>query len=126
MTDRQLEFLERCCELADGTAVGAGAFAPGPALWVGKREVAHFDREHTLDVRLTKSVIRRRREELKGADRVSLRNGQSDWLEITVEAPEDLEWATGIVLDAVAANLPTATPGTPPTGTALERRRRFH
>ncbi len=107
-------------------AVGEGAFAPGPALWVGKREVAHFDSERTLDVRLTKSVIRRRREELKGEDRVSLRRGTSDWLEITIESDEDLGWATGVVLDAVAANLPTATPGLPPTGADLARRRRFH
>lgn len=126
MTDRQLDFLERCCELADGVAVGEGAFAPGPALWVGTREVAHFDSERTLDVRLTKSAIRRRREELKGEDRVSLRRGASDWLEITIESAEDLVWAMRLVLDAVAANLPTATPGTPATGASLERRRRFH
>ncbi|MGI8794679.1 MAG: hypothetical protein ACR2H3_16150 [Acidimicrobiales bacterium] len=34
------EFLERCCDETDGAAIGDGAFGPGPALWVGKREVA--------------------------------------------------------------------------------------
>ena len=126
MTDRQLEFLEGCCELADGVAVGEGAFASGPALWVGERGVAHFDSEHVLDVRLTKSVIRGRREELKGDYRVSLRRATSDWLEIRIESAEDLVWAAGVVLDAVAANLPTAPPGLPPTGADLQRRRRLH
>ena len=126
MTDRQLEFLERCREFADVATIGDGAFGGGPALWVGSREVAHFDTERTVDVRLTKPVIRRRREELKGEHRVSLRRGASDWLEITIASDEDIGWATGVVLDAIAANLPTAPSGTPPTGADLERRRRFH
>jgi hypothetical protein len=58
-------FLHRCCGDTDGVAVGEGAFGPGPALWVGKREVAHFDDERTLDIRLTKDEIRRRRAELR-------------------------------------------------------------
>jgi hypothetical protein len=126
VTDRQLEFLEGCCALSDGAAVGEGAFAPGPALWVGTREVAHFDSDSTLDVRLTKSVIRDRREEFKRDDRVSLRRNTSDWLELTIDSDADLAWARDVVLDAVAANLPTVKPGLPPTGPDLERRRRFH
>ena len=126
MTDWQFEFLEGCSTEADGVALGEGAFADGPALWVGKREVAHFDHQVTLDVRLTRAVIRSRRAELQSDDRVSLRGGSSDWLEIKVEPDDDFAWATGIVRDAVAANLPTAPPGLPPTGAELERRRRFH
>jgi len=45
----------------DGTVVGEGAFSPGLALWVGKREIAHLDGEQTLDVRLTRTVIASRR-----------------------------------------------------------------
>lgn len=126
MTDWQVQFLEGCSERADGVAVGEGAFAPGPALWVGTREVAHFDDQRALDVRLTKEVIRSRRAELRGDDRVTLRRGSSDWVEITVESDDDIAWATELVLVAVAANRPTATPGPPPTGAELERRRRFH
>jgi hypothetical protein len=126
VTDAQREFLESCCELADGVAVGEGAFAPGPALWVGTREVAHFDDERTLDVRLTKPEIRRRRTELEGDARVSLRRNTSDWLEITMQSDEDLGWATGMVLAAIASNRSTARPGLPPTGAELDRRRRFH
>lgn len=126
MTDRRLLFLEGCCDLAVGVGVGEGAFGPGPALWVGQRDVAHFDDASTLDVRLTKAVIRSRRDELSSEDRVTLRGAGSDWLEIRIGSDDDLGWARALVLDAVAANLPTAKPGLPPTGPELARRRRFH
>ncbi len=124
--DWQTEFLESCCDLAEGTAMGAGAFAPGPALWVGRREIAHFDDERTLDVRLTKAVIRQRRDEFESDERIALRRNASDWLEVSIGSADDAEWARRVVRDAVEANLPTAAAGLPPTGTELERRRRFH
>lgn len=109
-----------------GTAVGEGAFSPGPALWVGTREVAHFDADGSLDVRLTKGVIRRRRAELDADERITLRGAGSDWIEVRVGSDADAQRARELVRDAVAANLPTAAPGAPPTGAALARRRRFH
>lgn len=125
MSAWQLEFLEDCAE-AGRAFVGEGAFAPGPAIWVGKREIAHFDNERTLDVRLTKEAIRARRAALRSDDRVSLRSGSADWLEIHIRCDTDAEWACSIIRDAIAANLPSAPPGVPPTGTELDRRRRFH
>ena len=124
--DWQTRFLGSCCDLTNGTALGEGAFTPGLALWVGRREIAHFDDERTLDVRLTKAVIRSRRDELAAHERVSLRRGGSDWLEINVGDESDSDWARQVVIDAVAANLPTAATGLPPTGAELEQRRRFH
>ncbi len=110
----------------DGVVIAEGAFSPGPALWVGKREIAHLDGEQTLDVRLTKSVIAGRRSELRGDNRVLLRPGTSDWLEVKIESPQDVEFAISLVKEAVAANRKTALPGSPPTGADLQRRRRFH
>jgi hypothetical protein len=125
MVDSQREFMRRCADVA-GTAVGEGAFAPGLALWVGTREVAHFDGPDVLDVRLTKAVIRERRSELTNDDRIELRLGTSDWLRVRVKTRSDREHALALVRDAVASNLPTAAPGPPPEGEALARRRRFH
>jgi hypothetical protein len=121
----QTELIGQCGTLP-GVAVGEGAFASGPALWVGKREVAHFDADHTLDVRLTREVIRARRSELKADGRITLRTSGSDWLEIRLETESDIEFALSLVGEAAAANLPTAKPGLAPTGAELERRRRFH
>lgn len=110
----------------DGAVIGEGAFSPGPALWVGKREVAHLDGDQTLDVRLTKNVIASRRPALRSDDRVVLRSGSSDWLEVRIETPLDVEFAVSLVKDAIAVNRKTAPPGSPPTGAELQRRRRFH
>src|SRR5271154_7267754 len=108
----QDELMERLGRL-DGAVVSEGAFSPGPALWVGKREIAHFDGDQTLDVRLTKSVIAGRRSALRADDRVVLRPGTSDWLEVSIESPEDAEFAISLVVDAVAADRKTAPPGSP-------------
>lgn len=125
MDDWQIELLESCADV-DGAAVGEGAFASGPALWVGKSEVAHFDGERTLDVRLTREVIRRRRDELKQDPRVQLRKGTSDWVAAAVATDADIRWARALIRDAVAANRPSAPPGPPPGDRELEQRRRFH
>jgi hypothetical protein len=125
VADRHLDFMNRCADVA-GAALGDGAFSPGPAIWVGQREVAHFDGPDHLDVRLTRGVIRARRPELRGDDRVEFRPGTSDWVRIRAASQSELDRALEFVRDAVAANLPTADPGPPPSGAELERRRRFH
>ena len=120
----QEELIERLVAL--GATISEGAFAPVPAVWVGRREVAHFDARRLLDIRLTRTVIRQRRAELGSDDRVIFRAGTSDWLEIRLSGPDDLEFALDLVRAAIAANTPSAPRGAPPTGAELERRRRFH
>jgi hypothetical protein len=123
--DWQVGFLALCAD-APGAALGESAFGSGPAIWVGKREVAHFDGERTIDIRLTKAVIRSRRPQLKSDERVTLRPSTSDWIEVEVRSDADAEWASALIRDAIEANLPTAPPGLPPEGADLERRGRFH
>jgi hypothetical protein len=124
VADEQLRFLERCAAL-DGAALGEGAFADGPAVWVGTREVAHFH-EAELEVRLTKRVIRERRAEFTADERITLRRNVSDWLTVRVASAADRECASSLVEAAVEANRASAPPGLPPTGAHLARRRRFH
>jgi hypothetical protein len=125
VNDFQAGFLERCAKL-ENAEIGEGAFRPGAAVWLGKREIVHFDGERTLDVRLTKEAIRARRAEFKADTRIRLRPGSSDWLEIHLGNESDVGFALTLVRDAIVANLPTAPLGPPPTGAELERRRRFH
>lgn len=103
MTGWQVPFIDRCAQL-DHAVIRKGAFSPGPAVWVGKREVAHFDDECTLDVRLTRSVIRARRAELAADGRVHLRPG-SDWLEVRMTGELDSDFAIALIGDAITANL---------------------
>ncbi len=119
------ELFKRLREIP-GAVVGEGAFAPGEAIWVGRREVAHVDADGTLDVRLTKAVIRARRDELRRDPRLRFRAGQSDWIEVDFANQGDIDFAVDLVEDAIAANAPTAPAGAPPTGAELEGRRRFH
>ncbi len=111
-------FLDRCAQL-DGAVIGEGAFGPGLALWVGKREVADFADEDTLDIRLTKSQIHARRPELMADYWVRLRRGSSDWLEVQVRGESDVDFALSLVHDAITANLQTAPQGLPLTDADL-------
>jgi hypothetical protein len=125
VSDWRQTFLDRCSKL-DGVLIGEGNFGPGPGLWVGKREVGHFDDEQTLDIRLTKPQIRARRSELESDDRVGLRRGSSDWLEVQVREESDVDFALSLVHDAITANLQTAPLGFAPTRADLARGRRLH
>ena len=126
VTEGNRDFMKRCADCIAGAALGEGAFSPGPAIWVGQREVAHFDGPGEVDVRLTRQVIRERRAELRSDERVELRRGTSDWIRVRVCLNADVDHAFAFVRDAVAANLATAKSGLPPSGTELARRRRFH
>jgi hypothetical protein len=79
-----------------------------------------------VEVRLTRAVIRERRDDLRRDDCIQLRRGTSDWIEVDVGTDDGVATATDLVRQAVAANRPTAPPGLPPTGADLARRRRFH
>lgn len=117
--------------LADvgGLVPGESSFGPGDAYWVGGTEVAHFDADDVLDVRLTRAVIRDRRAELRADPRVVLRRSSSaDWVEVSVRSQDDVELAVALVEAAVAAHLPPdgVLPEPPPARAALARRRRLH
>jgi hypothetical protein len=68
---------------------------------VDGREVAHLDADGTLDVRLTRAVIRTR-PELRGSRR-------RDWVSVD---PADETYAMELFRQAVEAHLPRGYPGT--------------
>jgi Family of unknown function (DUF5519) len=63
METMQRAFMDRYASIP-GAVVSDGAFSPGPAVWAGHGEVAHFDADGSLDVRLAKGLIRQRTVEL--------------------------------------------------------------
>ena len=126
MGDWQVRFLVSCLDVVDDVTIAEGAFSAGPALWVGSREIAHFDQDTTLDLRLTKASIRSRRQALENDPRVTLRKHQSDWIALSIEPDSDVKLAHTMVAAAVEANRATAPSGPPPDGAELARRRRFH
>jgi hypothetical protein len=99
----QRAFIERVARVT-GAAVGEASLGDGPAVFVGKREIAHFHPDGSLDVRLTKKLIRARHDELRADARVTLRPGASDWLEVSIVTSADTNFAARLATDAVAAN----------------------
>jgi hypothetical protein len=60
------------------------------------KEIIHFDQPNLVDLRLGRRAIQEHRGvELKD-DRVKIR-GQSDWVNVRLEVPEDVEFVIGLV-----------------------------
>ena len=112
----------------DGVVEAESAFTSGPAFWVNGKEIAHFDSDGAIDLRLTRAAIRTRRAALRADPRVTLRATASDWLTIEFCCPQDEEFVCGLAEVAAAAHRPTdgSAPLPPPVGADLARRRRFH
>jgi hypothetical protein len=98
------------------------------AYWVNGKEVAHFETDSVIEVRLTKAEIRLRRDVLTSDSRVTLRPSGADWLTIRFRWPEDLDFVVDLVTVAEKAHRPPTgkEAEVPPSGAELERRRRFH
>jgi hypothetical protein len=124
MSDRMMREL---CQI-DGVIEGESAFKDGPALWVNGKEIAHFESEHAIDLRLTRAEIRARRAELRADPRVSLRSASSDWITIEFAGPADDAFVRGLAETAAAAHRPSdgGPARLPPTGADLARRKHFH
>lgn len=124
MSDRVRNAL---CQL-DDVMESDSAFSSNLAFWVNGKEIAHFEGDHALDIRLTRAQISARRADLRADPRVRLRPGSSDWLMVEFHSQEDERFAIGLVEIAAAAHRPPAgsAANLPPTGADLARRRRFH
>jgi hypothetical protein len=120
--------LRRRLEAVPGVAVGESMFGHGTAYWVNGREIAHFEGDGDIEVRLTRPVIAERRRALKADDRVRLRPSGGDWITVRFDSTADVDFVVELVTVAEQAHRPA--PGVmakpPPIGADLERRRRFH
>jgi hypothetical protein len=109
----------------EGVAESPSQFGDRHAFWVNGKEVAHFDADDAVDLRLTRKVISAHRARLKADPRVTLRRSGGDWLEVRFAHGHDVAFVAELAALAVEAHAGRASQP-PPTGPALERRRRFH
>jgi len=120
--------LRKALAAIDGIEESDSAFKDDIGYWVNGKEIAHFEGERAIDIRLTRAVIRDRRAELKADARVRLRASGSDWLTVELAGADATAFVLELIEAAVAAH--RAAPGSiaapPPGGTELARRRRFH
>lgn len=75
-------------------------FQDSDALWYAGKEFLHFDRSDLVDLRLGRRVIRAHRESSLKDKRISTRD-QSDWLNVRISTPEDVE----LIVELVSALL---------------------
>jgi hypothetical protein len=112
----------------DGVIVSESMFRNGDGYWVNGQEIAHFERDDLIEVRLTREVIRKRRPAFKSDDRVELRPSGADWLTVRLNSRDDVVFVVDLVTIAAHAHQPpfgqAAEP--PPAGEALRRRQLFH
>ena len=76
-----------------GVRQGGSRFGRGAAYLIGGREIAHRHGRLELDLRLTRGLIRERRDQLSDDRRVAFRPGASDWLTITLRDLNDVGFA---------------------------------
>jgi Luciferase len=112
----------------DGKIESESQFADVMAFWVNGKEIAHFEGDDEINMRLTRRVVSSERHRLKVDARVDLKRRSADWIVIRFSEHEDLDFVAELAAMAAAAHMPP--PGVsmrpPPTGPDLARRRRFH
>ena len=70
------------------------------ALWLGTREIAHCHNGQ-VDVRVTRTVVRQLREELRSDARIDLRGPGYDWILVRVRRKADVERALELLRHAI-------------------------
>jgi hypothetical protein len=66
----------------DGVIEAPSRYKDSLAYWVNGKEIAHFESDEALDIRLTRAVIRAHRADLKADPAVELRASTSDWITV--------------------------------------------
>lgn len=79
-------------------------WAEGASYDLGEREIAHFHSDGSLDVRLTREVIRQLKaaQELDG--RIRTRGPSADWVKLPIHGSAEIELAVQTVELAMRAN----------------------
>jgi hypothetical protein len=112
----------------DGVVEGPSTFSDGDAFWVNGTQIAHLHDDDMIELRLTRQVWAEHRARLKSEARVRRRSPSSDWIDVRFAQRADVGFVTELAELAAATHRPAdGSPSKPPpTGAALERRRRFH
>ena len=90
----------------DGVAVSESQFGHGDAYWVNGKEIAHFEGDGEIEIRLAKAEIRERRPAFKADDRVTLRPSGADWVTVRFERNDDVAFVVDMVSAAADAHRP--------------------
>lgn len=99
----------------EGLRKAKSRFHSGPALWIDRTEIAHAHSDGSVDLRLTKTSIRKMRRELQGSPSVRLRpSASSDWIEVKLQTFDAERFLLDLIELAIDQNRAmTGTPARP-------------
>jgi hypothetical protein len=112
----------------EGVMAGDSVFDVGhEAFFVDSREMASIW-EREVHIRLTWPIIREHRDRWRSDPRVEVPRSGSDWMSVRFQSIRDIPFIVALVALAAAQHLPASGRPlrSPPTGSDLERRRRWH
>ncbi len=75
-----------------------------PALFAGRREIAHLEAPGVIDLRITRDGWSRASEEFGDDPAVRRDPGRRDWIELHLSSIADLERLSRLLITAMAAN----------------------
>jgi hypothetical protein len=91
--------------LATGHArEGRSRYGDKPALFAGRREIAHLEPDGAIDLRITHAGWGQAREDFAADPAVRHDSGRRDWIELHLRGASDLERLTRLLGLAAAAN----------------------
>jgi hypothetical protein len=91
--------------LTAGPAVEAGSrYGDKPALFTGRREIAHLEAPGVIDLRITQGGWSRARERFGTDPAVRHDRSRRDWIELHLDSAADLERLDELLVTAVEAN----------------------
>jgi hypothetical protein len=96
-------FMTRAGALSGITTAPSRFGSHGPALWLGTRQIAH-PRRGDVEVRLTRGLMRRMRDELRADLRINMRQPGSDWIIVYLRRTADVDRAIELLRLAVRAH----------------------
>ncbi len=99
MTSLQKELQARAGDLLDVT-IKKSRFSPSIAFWRGKKEFAHFHKGNSIDIRLTKPLVKK----LKSDYRLEISYPLRDWVVAHFECEQDLDFIMALLEQAHKAH----------------------
>ena len=95
--------LDLCRELGP-VVVRTSRFAAKPAMFLGRREFAHWEGPGRVDLRITALGWRRHMDEFAGDPAISRDRARRDWIDLHLASVADVERLRPLFETAVAAN----------------------
>jgi Family of unknown function (DUF5519) len=83
---------------------GLSRYADKPALFAGRREIAHMEADGMIDLRITRAGWAQARQEFAADPAVRRDPGRRDWIELQLRGQADLDRLARLLAIAAAAN----------------------